>query len=647
MIKVLIGSPIRQKPKILKEFLASLKGLNRKNILLDFYFVDDNDLKESSKLLNEFKENISKTNDNCEVIIDGGVHYGNYQCTSINHQWNNELIKKVAAYKNGMLNYCNKHNYDYLFLIDSDLYLHTETLKQLISTGKDIISEIFWTKWTPDSKALPQVWMYDQYAFTKQKDIANNEAQEILEKLKVPGVYKVGGLGACTLISKKAIAAGVNYNELYNISFWGEDRHFSIKAVALGFDLYVDTNYPAYHIYRESELEGLVHYKENFREKIDRVLLSQKTEVINIAKNFIKDYLSCDYRIATGFEGFKYLSPRNISKNTKLHNEILDYLKNNKVRCSAEPNSVTIEDINNDTANINVHFVIKTKNADSIRKYSCKIILRMYQQIWLVDSLFFYNDKGTSLLGDTIKDVLESKCRVSKVTNNKITLAMLVRNEAGKFLENVLSHASQYIDYAVILDDASDDNTVDICKGILSNIPLQISLNKTSMFHNEISVRTKLWNMATSTNPDWILCLDADEIFENKIVSVIQDLINQDAFDYYNFRLYDLWNNDYYREDAYWHAHHYFRTFLVRYQSNFNYEWINTPQHCGRFPSNLYRLKGCQCSIRLKHYGWSTEALRQEKYKRYLKLDPEGKYGNIQQYRTILDPYPTLIKWNE
>ena len=37
---------------------------------------------------------------------------------------------------------------------------------------------------------------------------------------------------------------------------FGEDRHFCIRAAALGFTLYVDTHYPAYHIYRESDLHN-------------------------------------------------------------------------------------------------------------------------------------------------------------------------------------------------------------------------------------------------------------------------------------------------------------------------------------------------------------------------------------------------------
>src|SRR5690606_29619636 len=137
-------------------------------------------------------------------------------------------------------------DYDYLFLIDSDIVLHPQTIHQLLKANKDIISNIFWTKWQPSYPALPQVWMFDQYEqFQKRREeqLSNEQIiyrhQEFLKMLKKPGIYEVGGLGACTLISKRAIKAGVNFKEIKNISFWGEDRHFCIRAQALGFDLFV------------------------------------------------------------------------------------------------------------------------------------------------------------------------------------------------------------------------------------------------------------------------------------------------------------------------------------------------------------------------------------------------------------------------
>lgn len=259
---VLIGSPVRQKPLILKEFLESLKELKKEDLDVYYYFVDDNKDEESSNLLFEF----SKYEKN--VIVHKAHNEDVYICDDITHNWKEQLIWKVADFKDSIIEHAKQKNFDYIFLIDSDLVLHPYTLKQLVSTGKDIISEIFWTKWQPNAPELPQVWMQDVYT---QYNVSRGEAlnqyeinkrhQEFISKLRIPGIYEVGGLGACTLISKYAMDKGVSFKEIKNLSFWGEDRHFCIRAAALGLSLYVDTNHPAYHIYREKDINGVQRYK--------------------------------------------------------------------------------------------------------------------------------------------------------------------------------------------------------------------------------------------------------------------------------------------------------------------------------------------------------------------------------------------------
>lgn len=263
MVRVLVGSPVRQKPEILAYFLESLKtlktsrtGNESQQISLDYLFVDDNVDPAAQSLLRSFHREGSQV-----YIRDAGVRIGRYDCNGPTHAWREDLIWKVAEFKDSMIRYALLSGYDYLFLIDSDLVLHPETLLHLLSLGKDIVCEIFWTKWQPGSPELPQVWLRDQYTLYHSARGENLSKEEIyartmafLEQLKVPGVYEVGGLGACTLISRRAMESGVCFKEIPNVSFWGEDRHFCIRAAALGFKLYVDTNFPAYHIYRDEDL---------------------------------------------------------------------------------------------------------------------------------------------------------------------------------------------------------------------------------------------------------------------------------------------------------------------------------------------------------------------------------------------------------
>jgi glycosyltransferase involved in cell wall biosynthesis len=246
-VRVLVGSPVRKSPGILKEFLSSLQQIKQENIILDYCFVDDNINPASSELLQKFAQI-----NHC-FISKAPAYIGEHVCDETTHVWTHALVWKVTQFKNSIIQRAIQYNYDYLFFIDSDLLIHPDTVEHLINTKKDIISEIFWTKWQPDRERRPQVWLCDDYTL----------GQEFIEMLKKPGIYEVGGLGACTLISKKALNAGVNFNKLYNLTFGGEDRHFCVRAVALGFTLYVDTHFPAYHIFRESELAGVETFKKN------------------------------------------------------------------------------------------------------------------------------------------------------------------------------------------------------------------------------------------------------------------------------------------------------------------------------------------------------------------------------------------------
>ena len=501
MIKVLIGTTVRQQPDILEEYLKSLKCLYRKNIICDYFFIDDNVDIKSKGLLKSFRENITENN---VYVIESDSSNIDYIKNENTHYWREELIWKVAKIKYIILKYDLKNNYDYFFLVDSDIVLHPATLQHLLSLKKDIVSEIFWTKWNINSTELPQVWLSDQYdLFYKNRDekITTNErnkrTMDFIKKLKTPGVYKVGGLGACTLISKDALSKGVSYSEIYNIPFWGEDRHFCIRAAALGIELFVDTHFPAFHIYRKSDLKTLDLYKR-----------------------YIKDY------------------PEYI------------FLPGN---------------------------------------------------------------------------------RLAKKDKNKITLAMILKNEADRYLKDVLLSVKDFISNAVIIDDASTDNSEFVCRTILKEVPLIYHKNNVSRFSNEVELRKQLWNLTLLTQPDWILCLDADEIFEKKIKSEIDKLINQPHYDVIGFRLFDFWNEKQYRADENWNAHLRYWPLLVRYQPFFEYRWKETPQHCGRFPFNITELPSGKSEVRIKHMGWAKPEDRLKKYNRYEELDKDAKYDIKEQ----------------
>lgn len=610
--RVLLGSPIHQKPAILKQFLNSLLRLNLKDIDLHFYLIDDNQEEASSRLLEEFAKS-GRT-----VFLQSSGYHDTYIRDDNTHFWNSNLVWKVAGFKNLMIRRAEAFAYDYLFLIDSDLILHPDTLLHLIGTDKDIISEVFWTQWQPGTLLQPQVWVHDEY---NQWEVLPGEqlsAEEIhhrfhafLHKLRQPGIYEVGGLGACTLISSRAIRSGVSYDRVRNISYWGEDRHFCIRAAALGIPLFVDTHYPALHLYRDSDLSRVAEF------------IRQTTAADEGSAAEPGTYGAADRGETGDAEAAGPTGKRALDGGAQW--DAIWSEAEAKQRLSKEP--LPPEEGGTAEAGLVAGGSPGTAPGDGM------------------------SGAGVPGPGDGASRAAEAAPGDSRAgltaRRPKLTLTMVVKNEGSRFLRQVLQEHRKYIDEAVIIDDGSTDNTADICREVLQGIPLHLIRNNVSRFSHESELRKQQWEAVVKTNPEWILSLDADEIFEAGFPGELDSLLRADNCDLFCFRLYDFWDDNHYREDMYWRSHQSYRPFLLRYREDFTYLWNDLPQHCGRLPENIFELPHQLSSLRLKHLGWSKPEYRLEKYLRYMLLDPDGQYGWKEQYLSILDQHPHLVPWSE
>jgi glycosyltransferase involved in cell wall biosynthesis len=235
---------------------------------------------------------------------------------------------------------------------------------------------------------------------------------------------------------------------------------------------------------------------------------------------------------------------------------------------------------------------------------------------------------------------------VRKREGNKLTAMMQTRNESGAYLPQVLEQLSAFVDHIVIVDDASTDDTVAVCRSFPKVVRL-VQLPQ-SLFHEEWKLRALLWKAAVSTSPDWLLSVDADELYEQKAIDAMPGLINQDRFDWVGFRFYDFWNDTHYRDDELWSIHHRHTVTLVRYLPGYPYPYPQLDHHAPRFSPTCGALPGLLTDLRVKHMGWAGDwEHKLRKYHRYKAMDPEGKWGSAAQYESILDLNPSLLPWRE
>ena len=224
MRKVLIAAPLRQDPKIFREYQKGLDSLIiPDDVTVDRFFV-----------VNDCPEVIP------EILDADWVEMSSENVTMYhNHMWTGDLVNAMSVYRNMTIQKALEGGYDYLLSVDTDLVLEPHTLQVLLDADKDCVAGLFWTNgWS-------NAWMYDQ--------VSENNRPE----WKKPGLYPVGGTGALFLIKRKVMAAGVDYTPIPNLRkvIFGEDRHFCIRAACHGFEIWADSHCQPVHLYTED------HYK--------------------------------------------------------------------------------------------------------------------------------------------------------------------------------------------------------------------------------------------------------------------------------------------------------------------------------------------------------------------------------------------------
>ena len=222
MKRVLIAAPLRQDPKIFREYQKGLDSLIIPDgVTVDRYFVVNDCWEVIPEIRNADFDEV-----NHENIMQYRDHF-----------WTKELISDMALYRNMTIRRALEGGYDYLLSVDTDLVLEPHTLEYLLKADKDCVAELFWTNgWS-------NAWMYDQCQI--------NDVPEWHE----PGLYQVGGTGALFLIKRKVMEAGVDYTPIPNIrkAVFGEDRHFCIRAVCHGFEIWIDSHCHPVHLYKEPD----------------------------------------------------------------------------------------------------------------------------------------------------------------------------------------------------------------------------------------------------------------------------------------------------------------------------------------------------------------------------------------------------------
>lgn len=225
-----------------------------------------------------------------------------------------------------------------------------------------------------------------------------------------------------------------------------------------------------------------------------------------------------------------------------------------------------------------------------------------------------------------------------------ITTAALIRNEKGKFLEEILLIWEEFSSRILILDNESTDGSGEVAR----KRGAEVLSVKGEMWGNESFYRKALFESARKRTPEgeWIFILDADMIPARNPLSLFEA-----AGDAIAFPLYDIWyvyDDGFltYREDNFWQGHLHPRIWAVRNTPKhfLNTSWGKKGMHSGHFPLNMHlpTVTFAPKDFSLLHFAYSSDPLRYAKLSQYTSVSSHLSAFEKAHAQSIVDSNPRV-----
>jgi glycosyltransferase involved in cell wall biosynthesis len=222
----------------------------------------------------------------------------------------------------------------------------------------------------------------------------------------------------------------------------------------------------------------------------------------------------------------------------------------------------------------------------------------------------------------------------------KIAAMLRVKNEA-RWITDVIASIRELCAEIIVLDDHSTDDTAALASAAGAKV-----IESPFELLDESRDKNFLLTLVSEKCPDWVLCIDGDEVLEPgeyNHYKVVPLILNRARWDAYSLWIRYLWDSpSQIRTDGIYRKFSRPSLFRLKRGQAFRNTRYGGNLHCGNVPDFM---RGELLPVSLLHYGYMHREDRIRKYEWYNTVDPKNPFEDGYRHMVIGDIFPAESKF--